>query len=239
MIGQLNLKLMRLAASYLEGTHDFRNFSKLDKTKLNTNYVRTIESIKIIKLAANRFNEDHQDIYELEIKSTAFLWHQIRNIVTILFLIGNGNEVAEIVLDLFDLVKFNKKPQYCLANELPLVLFNCEFDVDNWRYDEEAIKDAIASLNEFYIENTIKSVITLSMLNDLKKQSELSANNFQKYFVKDLNCKNYKKLADRQRCETVLNENKKTKLNATFKHRLIDRTVMANNCKKMKLDDRN
>lgn len=41
-------------------------------------------------------------IFVLCIKSKAFLWHQIRCIVGLLFLIGQGKEDPDIIDDLFD-----------------------------------------------------------------------------------------------------------------------------------------
>lgn len=238
-VGLLDLELMRKAGSYLEGTHDFRNFCKLDKTKLITNYIRTIDSVRIVKFQsagrlrkagpddlnppdrnADRSDESMtdgaaderttekstegspRDIYELQIRSSAFLWHQIRCIVSVLFCIGSGAESPELVLELFDPNKFSCKPLYSLAYELPLVLFDCEFDVPNWTYDEEAMSDAIASLNEFWIENTIKCAVTTCMLKDLEERrlagSEL--NELHKFFVGDLAVRNYRKFSERAQC---------------------------------------
>ena len=230
-LDNLNLQLMRKAGSYLEGTHDFRNFAKLDKTKLITNYIRTIDSVRIVKfqsegrlprvgteedqavhdqvLSGKDADQNDQstansprDIYELRIRSSAFLWHQIRCIVSVLFCIGAGKEAPELVLDLFDLNKFALKPLYSLAYELPLVLFDCEFDLDNWTYDEEAMRDAIASLNECWVENRMKCAVATCMLNDLEKRrlavDEL--NEFQKYYVGDLAVKNYRKFSERAQC---------------------------------------
>lgn len=197
-IGTLNLELMDKAAQRLVGTHDFRNFCKLDKTKLDTNYERTVESVKISKFLDGYY--PNQDIYELEIRSTAFLWHQIRNIVTILFCVGDGKEEPELVSELLDLSKFEKKPQYCIAYELPLVLFDCEFDIDNWEYDGEALRDAVSSLNAYWLEHKIKSTIILKMLNDLKENQLNITEDYQKFFVRDLTFKVYNKLKDRPTC---------------------------------------
>lgn len=207
-IGTLDLEMMRKAIDYFKGTHDFRNFCKLDKSKLTTNYIRTIDSVEITKFMSFSDNESKEvcssnekncskDIYQLQIKSSGFLWHQIRCIISVLFCIGERKEKPELVLELMDLNKFNKKPQYSLATELPLVLWDCEFDL-KWEYDEDALKDAIFNLNESWIVNSIRSVIGLSMLNNLKQiQSNENDDDFQKYFTKDLTYKNYKKFIDR------------------------------------------
>ena len=197
-IGKLDVAAMQKAADYLVGDHDFRNFCKLDKNKLETNYVRTVESVRIVKFLDGY--ESGRNVYELKITSTAFLWHQIRCIVAVLFLVGEHKEEADVVLEMFDLTKFSRKPQYSLAHELPLVLFDCEFDIDNWQYDEEAIKDALASLNDCWIESAIKNAISVCMLQDLEQKIGKFDSELPKYFVRDLRQRNYKKLSDRPQC---------------------------------------
>lgn len=44
-------------------------------------------------------------MYQLIIKGKSFLWHQIRCIVAVLFLIGGKRESPEIVQDLLDVGK--------------------------------------------------------------------------------------------------------------------------------------
>ena len=58
----------------------------------------------------------------------AFLWHQIRCMMAILFAVGDGLEGPEIVPRLLDVERTPRKPQYEMASELPLVLFDCSFE---------------------------------------------------------------------------------------------------------------
>ena len=64
--------------------------------------------------------------YKVQIDGQAFLWHQIRCIVTILFHVGQGLEKPSIVQSLLDteMVK-TKKPAYEMASDIPLVLSDC------------------------------------------------------------------------------------------------------------------
>ncbi|ORY20520.1 tRNA pseudouridine synthase, partial [Neocallimastix californiae] len=107
----LDIKLMQEAAKKLEGHHDFRNFCKIDPTKSNK-FQRTIYSCSIFKSS---------DISEL---CMAFLWHQVRCCMAILFLIGKHKENPDIIDKLFDIDDKNDKgkPIYDLAPEIPLVL---------------------------------------------------------------------------------------------------------------------
>lgn len=44
-------------------------------------------------------------MYMLEIRANAFLWHQIRCIMAVLLLIGEGKEQAEVISELLDVAK--------------------------------------------------------------------------------------------------------------------------------------
>lgn len=48
--------------------------------------------------------------------------------VSVLFMIGQGLESADVVDALLDTDKTMRKPQYAIAPELPLVLQSCEFE---------------------------------------------------------------------------------------------------------------
>ncbi|CAK9441755.1 uncharacterized protein LODBEIA_P56230 [Lodderomyces beijingensis] len=120
----LDIDLMNQAAMYYEGHHDFRNFCKLDGSKQITNFERYIYRSRIIPLGG--------DLYCFDLQGTAFLWHQVRCMVAILFLVGQQLEKPEIVLDLMDMTKYPTKPLYEMANDKPLVLYDCEFPAMEW-----------------------------------------------------------------------------------------------------------
>jgi tRNA pseudouridine38/39 synthase len=66
-------------------------------------------------------------VYYFHVRGSAFLWHQIRHMVAILFLVGQGLEKPSIITDLLDVEKNPRKPNYTLAAEAPLVLWDCIF----------------------------------------------------------------------------------------------------------------
>jgi tRNA pseudouridine38/39 synthase len=103
----LNIEQMLEAAKALEGEHDFRNFCKLDVNV--SHWIRSIMSIQISPFSSfNLFGSE--DVEELpsnqsELASTCFvctitgsgfLWHQIRCIMYILFLVGTGREEPSV-----------------------------------------------------------------------------------------------------------------------------------------------
>ena len=71
------------------------------------------------------------DQKSMHLQSTValFLWHQVRCMVAILFLVGQGLEDPAIVNALLD-VEGNEhigRPQYEMADDGPLVLWDCRF----------------------------------------------------------------------------------------------------------------
>ncbi|RCK65797.1 tRNA pseudouridine(38/39) synthase [Candida viswanathii] len=147
----LDTDLMNQAANLYQGIHDFRNFCKLDGSKQITNFMREIYSSKIIHL--------HDDVYCFDLKGSAFLWHQVRCMVAILFTVGQGLERPEIVTELMDTDKYPTKPVYEMANDIPLVLYDCEFPEMEWKTvsDEHKFQRTTQSFNKMEYDIQLKA----------------------------------------------------------------------------------
>ncbi|RZC40246.1 tRNA pseudouridine(38/39) synthase, partial [Asbolus verrucosus] len=78
--GRLDIEQMKFASNYLVGTHDFRNFCKMDVNNGVVEFIRTISSIEIKNFST-----------------------EIRCILGILILIGQNKEKPEVVLELLDI----------------------------------------------------------------------------------------------------------------------------------------
>jgi tRNA pseudouridine38/39 synthase len=52
----------------------------------------------------------------------------------VLFMVGRGDETPEIIPALLDVETNPRKPQYAMADDLPLVLYDCKFPGLVWRY---------------------------------------------------------------------------------------------------------
>jgi len=165
----LSLDRMRVAARKLIGSHDFRNFCRVDPT-VNTHFTRFVSDIQIklcsevpedcvqvtsvwpctdgewrkerrsrtSKIGSGRGSADaavdatleqpHPDTFcELIIHGNAFLYHQVRCMAGILFLVGRGVECEDLVERLLDPERTPNKPNYDMASELPLVLYDSHF----------------------------------------------------------------------------------------------------------------
>lgn len=153
--GWLDIAAMRQAAKLFEGLHDFRNFCKIDPGKQISNFERRmffadIEEVEDSTSGLNFVNgtdfvpsgsvkRGHPKVYTFTLHGSAFLWHQVRCMVSILFLVGQGLENPSIVSELLDVEKNPRRPTYEMASDTPLVLWDCIFP----REDDPGRKDAM------------------------------------------------------------------------------------------------
>lgn len=157
-----NKEAMEEAASYLIGEHDFRSFCKFSPE--NTRHcVRKIFSIEFNEISPNT------GLWYFQIIGSGFIWHQIRCIAAILFMVGDGYEKPTIVKDLLDIKKYPGRPQYNFADPKPLVFWVAHYPESVvWVKPEEgsAEKEKINSnFNQLLIEHDIKLGV-LQMFND-------------------------------------------------------------------------
>jgi len=86
---KLNIAMMRKAASYIVGRHDFRSFKATDGQEKNS--VRTVKNIRI---------EKKGDLVYIYIEAGGFLYNMARNIVGTLVDVGRGRFKAGEVRDI-------------------------------------------------------------------------------------------------------------------------------------------
>jgi tRNA pseudouridine38/39 synthase len=87
----------------------------------------------------NGLKENNPKVYTFTLHGSAFLWHQVRHMVAILFLVGQRLEKPSIVAELLDVEKNPRRPTYEMASDTPLVLWDCVFPHD----DDPERKDAL------------------------------------------------------------------------------------------------
>ncbi|CAL1363282.1 unnamed protein product [Linum trigynum] len=122
--GTLDLQAMETAGKKFVGEHDYRNFCKMDAANVH-NYVRRIDSFEI---SPSDLRFQGNQLFAIKIKGSAFLWHQVRCIVAVLFMVGEGLESPDLVDTLLDTSRTTRKPQYAMASEIPLILSSCDFE---------------------------------------------------------------------------------------------------------------
>jgi tRNA pseudouridine38/39 synthase len=154
----LDKTAMQGALSYMVGSHDFRNFCKMDVEKVY-NFERTIHSADIV--------EFHDTVCYFRIVGQAFLWHQIRYIAAIVFLVGRRLEQPDIVQELLDVEKYPGKPAYPLADERPLVLHDCEYSNLQIGYSVSNLWDIVREQERQWEELTLKAARVRSCIESL------------------------------------------------------------------------
>ncbi|KAF9939129.1 tRNA pseudouridine synthase 3 [Mortierella alpina] len=173
--GIIDIDRMRAGAVKFLGTHDFRNFCKYDASKTIENYERTIHAISIDPIPEHDFPEkSSREFYQLTLKGSAFLWHQVRCMMAVLFSIGQGLEEPEVIDQMMDLKQCPAKPNYDMASDLPLVLHDCHFENLEWQYQTEV--DLVSDITPLRLYramedqwscNVIKSLMYSRMLEQL------------------------------------------------------------------------
>ncbi|ORY94331.1 pseudouridine synthase [Lobosporangium transversale] len=136
--GIIDIDRMRTAATKFLGTHDFRNFCKYDSSKTIVNYDRTIMAISIDTVPEHEFPMTQgREFYQLTLRGSAFLWHQVRCMMAVLFAVGQGLEEPEVIDQMMDIKQCPAKPNYDMASDLPLVFYDCHFENVEWQYQNE------------------------------------------------------------------------------------------------------
>ncbi|KAH1139517.1 hypothetical protein GYH30_028761 [Glycine max] len=130
----LNIQAMESAGNKLVGEHDFRNFCKMDAANVH-NYRRRI---KLFEISPTDVRYNDNQLWVIKIRGSAFLWHQVRCMVVVLFMVGKGLESPNVIDILLDTARILRKPQYTMASEVPLVLQSCEFDNIKFMCSSEA-----------------------------------------------------------------------------------------------------
>ncbi|KAI0255598.1 pseudouridine synthase [Lactifluus subvellereus] len=155
----LDVDAMRAGAARLVGEHDFRNLCKLDPAKQLTSFRRRILRADISPLLGNN------DMHALDLVGTAFLYNQVRHIMAVLLLVGARLEAPRVVSALLNadpegeeveaqdggeepLPRVTCKPEYQMADALPLVLWDCAYDPEDarWRTDEAGMEGGSVGL---------------------------------------------------------------------------------------------
>ena len=174
----MNINDMRLAAKLFIGEHDFRNFCKMNVIAVS-NYKRKIFRFDICKVNGNNEDEcstgheengiNDTDMYMFEIEGTAFLWHQVRMMTAVLFLVGSGKEDPPIISTLLNVVNHPRRPQYNMSNEGPLVLYKTNYKEVSFNTSEHAMKWLLKRYEDLWHEYAVKACMMREFINVAQK----------------------------------------------------------------------
>lgn len=222
--GSLNIRKMEEAIKHLIGVHDFRNLCKMDVANGVTSFIRSIETAEIIKPESEEISPFSMLIFQITGK--AFLWHQIRCIMAILLLIGQGNEEPSVIKELLDVEKNPRKPQYSLASDLPLNLYDVkyrDFSLEGgsgdaiedkepvvkedltWIYNHESLTKVISDLQKQWSVEAVKKEMMATMIQDLTEelQEGVTVQNQADDLIQGTKTKKYIRLMTRDLCPSL------------------------------------
>ncbi|CAJ1080339.1 tRNA pseudouridine(38/39) synthase [Xyrichtys novacula] len=198
--GCLDVALMADAAKRYEGTHDFRNICKMDVGNGVLQFERTILSASV-KPAQHVSGENEYDLFIFEIKGLAFLYHQVRCMMALLLMIGQKLEAPEIIDQLLDVQTNPRKPQYSMAVDYPLVLYECHFEGLNWQQENEEVNLVLSTLQQHWTQSAVKAHLLQGMIQGLEAIGGASSNHC--WLVEGTRQRNYKPLLERPCCESL------------------------------------
>jgi tRNA pseudouridine38/39 synthase len=138
----------------------------LDNTK---SWTRSILSTSIEQ------SDQNPGIFFARIKGSAFLWHQIRFIMSILFHVGRGLEQPSIVTSLLDVHTVRGRPEFTMASDVPLVLYQCDFGENDVHWQCGAGREGVP--NEFALYHQLHQLyenlaLRTAMVYDMMKEME-------------------------------------------------------------------
>ncbi|XP_028394094.1 tRNA pseudouridine(38/39) synthase-like [Dendronephthya gigantea] len=206
--GDFDIELMNKAGKRFIGEHDFRNFCKMDVANNVTSFRRNILSVDVQRM--NNCSQSEYDMCVVTVKGMAFLWHQIRCMVAILFLVGQNLEKPEIIDHMLDITKCPRRPQYSMASEIPLVLFHCEYNDINWQYAKDEVTRIRDSYQKLWTTSSIKTTMMRELLNG--EHTDTTEDNFSckkgdkvagMCLIPGHYVKSYKKILDRALCDSL------------------------------------
>ncbi|XP_061665437.1 tRNA pseudouridine(38/39) synthase [Syngnathoides biaculeatus] len=201
--GSLDVALMADAAKRYEGTHDFRNLCKMDVGNGILQFQRTILAATVKPADPQRADAaDPHDLFVFEIKGLAFLYHQVRCMMAVLLLIGQKLEAPEIIRSLLDVHNNPRKPQYSMAVDYPLVLYDCQFDGLSWRREAEELSLALTSLQRHWTQSAVKAHVLRDMIRGLDATVD-GASSGECVLAEGSRRRKYRPLLERPLCESL------------------------------------
>ncbi|OTF69416.1 tRNA pseudouridine(38/39) synthase-like protein, partial [Euroglyphus maynei] len=201
----LDIDAMNRACAFLIGVHDFRNLCRMDVQNGVRNFVR-----RVYDASVKTFVDGRDSFCLFRIEASAFLWHQIRYIMAVLFLVGQHLESPNIFEELLNIHKHPSRPQFSMASDLPLVLYEAHYDQDKvprW-YHGKDIVNTISQLRGQWVEKAIQSTIIKSMIESLIDSAELQPSDDSFAEVRKLfgnSIRNYQQLLNRPCCDSYEN----------------------------------
>nr|AAH75766.1 Zgc:56653 protein [Danio rerio] len=101
-----------------------------------------------------------------------------------------------------DVEKNPRKPQYSMAVDYPLALYDCHFEGVNWRNETEEEIHILNTFHQHWVQNAVKTQILLGMIQGLQNTST-EMGSLQCWLMEGSRQKKYQPLLSRPRCESL------------------------------------
>ncbi|XP_016380519.1 tRNA pseudouridine(38/39) synthase-like [Sinocyclocheilus rhinocerous] len=186
-----------------DNTVEARLFEALLQTKLiQDRQTSTYHRCGRTDKGVSAFSQGSHKLYVFQVKGLAFLYHQVRCMMALLLHIGQKLEAPEIIDQLLDVEKNPRKPQYSMAVDYPLVLYDCHFEGVNWRNETEEENHVLNSLHQHWVQNAVKTQVLLGMIQGLQKTNP-EMTSLHCWLMEGSRQRKYQPLLDRPRCESL------------------------------------
>ena len=173
------------------GRHDFRNLCKMNCEQVY-NFERVLMKGKVVSpqkiysvsmddessvstdnISSTQLPSSPHDMCYIEIVGQAFLWHQIRCIMSILFYIGRKLESPTLVQQLFDIQTNPAKPSYEMASDSALVLQDCKFNHLNLGRTVQNMWNVTKVLEQRWEEHAVAAERANDEIESIKNETEV------------------------------------------------------------------
>jgi hypothetical protein len=118
-----------------------------------------------------------------EIVGQAFLWHQIRCIVAVLFMVGEELESPRVISDLLDINKNPGKPSYNMAPELPLVLHGCGYQNVTFGFSVKNLWAMSCDFERQWEEQSLASERILGAISSLATEAQVTEGDINSFIT--------------------------------------------------------
>lgn len=164
-VANVDVDIMNHAAQKFVGTHDFRNFCKMDVANGVVAFERELISCTVQKNNLQSYNE--YEMCELIICGSAFLWHQVRCMVAVLLMIGQKLEKSEVIDWMLDIKQCPRRPQYNMASEVPLVLYDSCYEKLSWKHEPGILEVLFKDFQTHWTTPAVKTRMLTSLIGKL------------------------------------------------------------------------
>jgi len=231
--GKVDIQRMEQAGQLLKGEHDFRNFCRMDVNNGVVKFVRRIDGVRVDcveKEVSDR--EGPYDICCLTISGKAYLWHQIRCIMTVLLMVGEGLEEEDVIPKLLDVSKHPCRPAYAMASDLPLNLYLAQYEGVEWSSSQASKELVLRSTQKLWTKHGVMAAMIRGALRELEVESGLNIVGQLDSLSGGRSPKSYTKLLELPVCPSL-----EDKVRTVVKRRKLDITEISEKGKDMTVEN--